>query len=163
MSSLIIAAIVVGLTIFICLLLVLIHNNQKRKKMNQLLEHFNACCAKYKLTLSSQEVLIDSILGLDGPGKKILIVNRNPGGAFQDIMIALAEVKNCSVRKTYGAIGLGELRKTKLNEYLNKIALQFEFANQRPPIEFSFYNHVEHSIYQVAELEQKARHWELII
>ena len=134
MSSLIVAAILVGITVIICFLLVWIHNKEKRKKMDKLFERFRASGVENKISFSSQELLTDSILGLDGVGRKI-----------------------------YGSIRVGELKKRKLNEYLDKIVLHFEFANSKPPVEVCFYKHVDHSIYHLAELEQKARHWELVI
>jgi len=131
--------------------------------MNQLLKRFRATGEKNNLSFSSQELLTDSILGLDGVGRKILILNKNQNGELEDVVINLDEIKNCSVRKIYGSIRVGELKKRKLNEYLDRIVLHFEFANNKPPVEICFYKHVDHSIYNLSELEQKARHWELII
>ena len=163
MSSLIVAAILVGITVIICFLLVWIHNKEKRKKMDKLFERFRASAVENKISFSSQELLTDSILGLDGVGRKILILNKDQNGELEDVVINLDEIKNCSVRKVYGSIRVGELKKRKLNEYLDKIVLHFEFANSKPPVEVCFYKHVDHSIYHLAELEQKARHWELVI
>ncbi len=126
--------------------------------MNQLLNHFSELGSEYKLNFSSQAILKDCVIGLDGVHRKLLILSSdNP---FNYELIDLNDVKYCSVKKIYGTINVGALKDKKLDQYLQKIILCFEFKTQRQPIEVAFYGHIDNHIYQAAELEQKAKDWE---
>jgi hypothetical protein len=161
MSTIIVAAILVGSVAAICLLLINIHNKEKSIAMNKLLKYFSQLGTENNLSFSSQEILKDSVLGLDGVHRKILVVTKEDG-YFGSFIIDLNQVINCSVKKIYGTIEVGDLKKHKLDQYLEKIVLHFE-VNHKPSVEIVFYNHFENHIYEVLELEQKAKYWETIL
>lgn len=161
MSTLLIAAILIGSVVAICFLLISIHNKHKREAMNNLLKNFSHLGIENGLSFSSQELLKNSILGLDGVHRKILVV-RNEEDFFDSFIIDLNQVKNCTVKKIYGTINVGDLKNHKLEQYLEKIILHFEL-NGKPSVEIIFYQHFENHIHETLELEQKARHWESIL
>lgn len=161
MSTIIVAAILVGSVVAICLLLISNHNKHKREAMNNLLKHFSQLGSENNLNFSSQEVLNNCILGLDGVNRKILVVAKEDG-FYSSFIINLNEVKNCTVKKVYGTIKVGDLKDHRLDQYLEKIILHFEF-NRRPSVEILFYKNHENHIYEMQELEQKAKHWEAIL
>jgi hypothetical protein len=158
MSTLIIAAIIIGSVIAICLLLINVHNKHNREAMNQLLKHFSQLGAENNLNFSSQEILKNGILGVDGVRRKVLVVTREDN-FFGSLIIDLKEVRNCTVKKNYGTINAGDLKTRKLEQYLDKIVLHFDL-NDKPPVEILFYKHFDSHIFEALELEQKARHWE---
>jgi hypothetical protein len=161
MSAILVAAILVGVVVAICLLLISIHNKHKREAMNNLLKHFSQLGTENNLNFSGQEVLNNCVLGLDGVNRKILVVTREDG-FYTSFMIDLNEVKSCTVKKLYGTIRVGDLKHHKLDQHLEKIVLQFEF-NRKPSVEIVFYNNADNHIYEIQDLEQKARHWEAIL
>ncbi|MFL5786750.1 MAG: hypothetical protein ACJ748_01745 [Flavisolibacter sp.] len=161
MSTIIIAAIIVGSVVFISLLLISIHNKEKRIAMNNLLKYFNQLGTENDFNISSQEILNSCILGLDGVHRKILVVTKEDGylGSF---IIDLNQVKTCLIKKIYGTINQDDLKKHKMDQFLEKITLHFDL-NNKPSVEIVFYNHFENHIYEAYELEQKAKHWEIIL
>jgi len=161
MSTLIVAAILVGSVVLICFLLISIHNKHKREAMNNLLKHFSQLGTENNLSFSSQEVLNNCVLGLDGINRKILVVIRE-GELFSSFLIDMNEVKSCTVKKIYGSINVGDLKDHKLEQYLDKIILLFEY-NSKPSVEIVFYKNHHNHIYETQELEQKAKHWEAIL
>ena len=161
MSSLFVAAILVGSVAAICILLVSIHNKHKREAMNKLLKHFSQSGTENNLGFSSQEILNHCVFGLDGVNRKILVVTREDD-YYGSFIIDLNEVKNCKVKKTYGAIKADDLKDHKLEQYLEKIVLQFELHG-KPSVEIVFYKNFDNHIYETQELEQKAKHWEAIL
>lgn len=163
MSTLIVAGILVAGVAGICLLLISINNKQKLKYMNQLLHHFSESGTKNNLVFSSQEVLPDCILGLDGVHRKLLLVNRTGEDEFVINLIHLDEVKSCSVKKHYAAIPAGTLKSKRLEQLLETVVLHFELVNNKPPTEIAFYKHPDHHIYQLKELEQKAKDWATLL
>ena len=161
MSSVFVAAILVGSLVAICLLLIGIHNKHKREAMNRILKHFSQLGTENNLSFSSHELLSNCILGLDGMNRKILVVTRedNYYGSF---IINLDEIKSCTVKKVYGTIKVGDLKNHKLEQYLKKIVLHFEL-HQKLPVEIVFYKNLDNHIYETQELECKAKHWEAIL
>lgn len=161
MSTILVAAIVVGFIIAVCLLLIGIHNKHKREAMNNILKHFSQLGTENNLSFSSQELLHHCVLGLDGVNRKILVVTKEES-SYGWFIIDLNEVKNCSVKKSYGTIKVGDLKDHKLEQHLEKIVLHFELY-RKPSVEIVFYKNFDNHIYETQELEQKARHWEAIL
>ena len=58
---------------------------------------------------------------------------------------------------------MGTLKRKMTEEHIEKIVLQFEMKNEKGNIEIPFFVFSVNHIYQLAELEQKARHWEAIL
>lgn len=161
MSSLIVAAIIVGSVVGICLLLISVHNKHNREAMNNLLKYFSQLGIENDLNFSSQEILKNCVLGLDGVQRKILVVQREDD-SFGSFIIDLHEVKNCTVKKVYGTINVGDLKKGKLEQYLEKIVLHFDL-NNNSSVEIVFYKHFENHLLEALELEQKAKSWDAIL
>lgn len=161
MSTIIVAIILVGSVAAICFLLISIHNKQKRSAMNRLLKHFSQLGTGNDLNFSSQEVLNNCILGVDGIHRKVLVVTREDG-FFSSFIVDLNRIKTCSVKKIYGTIRAGDLKSHKLEQYLEKITLHFEMADGTS-VQIPFYKHFENPIHESSALEQKARHWETIL
>ena len=158
MPTLIVAAILFIAIIIICLLLLSIANQQKNKRMNKVLKHFSRLGTAYNLSFSSQEVLSNVIIGLDGINRKILILESTET-TFHDYVIDLNEVKHCSIKKYYGHIKPGGLKNHHMESFLEKICLHFEFLNGRESKEIVFYNHMDNHTYQLSVLQQKALNW----
>ncbi|NTS41112.1 hypothetical protein HRG84_09335 [Flavisolibacter sp. BT320] len=130
--------------------------------MQHLLHRFSELGSGNNLTFSSQEILHDCIIGLDGVNRKILVAQSMDGSITHTELIDLFEVKTCSVIRRYGSIKSGELRAKKLETYLESIALHFEREAQ-PPIEIPFYRHRKNSLHEIERLDKKARHWEMLL
>jgi hypothetical protein len=161
MSTLLVAAIIVGFIVSICFLLIGIHNKHKREAMSKILKHFSHLGSENNLSFSSQELLNHCIIGLDGVNRKILVVTKE-GSYYGSFIIDLNEIKTCTVKKIYGAIAGGDLKGRKLEQYLEKIVLHFEMYG-KPSVEIVFYRNFDNHIYEVQELEKKAKHWETIL
>src|SRR5689334_17409469 len=108
MSNLIVAAIIIGTITAICFLLITIANKQKNKRMNSIMKKFSNLGTTYNLSFSSQEVLGNVIIGLDGINRKLLILEIN--SVQTDHVIDLHKVKHCTVKKYYGSIKPGGLK-----------------------------------------------------
>src|SRR6476620_8111069 len=152
MSTLIVAAILVGTIAGICLLLITIDKKDKRKRMNQRLKRFSELGSKHQLTLSSQELLKKGVIGLDGVHRKIVVLQEIDETNFNMSVIDLADVKACSVKEHYGTIKSGELKARKLASYLEQVVLHLELNNGKEPVEIPFYQNLENHASEVPEL-----------
>lgn len=131
--------------------------------MSQLLHRFSQFGSLKNLSFSSQEVLKDTVLGIDGLQRKLLIVNRLDETVYTHTVVDLAKVKACSVKKLYSAIKAGDLSNHKLDHHLQSIVLSFEMTTVETAVEVCFYRHIHDSVYSAKELEGKAKDWETIL
>ena len=163
MSSIIIAAILIGIVAFIIILLTTIHNKQKKKKTSALVTQFNHAGMENNFSFSCQEILKNSIIGLDGLQRKLLILEYREDEKHKRIhIIDLNKVKNCGLQKTFSTIPASDRNKTS-EVYLEKIQLKFDYTNQDLPAEVVFFDHINNHIYEISELEHKARNWQNIL
>jgi hypothetical protein len=162
MSTLFVAGI---LLCFLAVFIVLFTANENRKKQAQL-KRFSSLFSELgllnNLTFSSQEILKDAAIGLDGRHRKLLVLNRDSAASFRNQLVHLAEVKTCAVKKHYAG-SAAALKKSSEDRYLEKVALQFAFKNNREPVEVIFYHHINCGVYEINEMNEKARHWEVIL
>jgi hypothetical protein len=135
-----------------------IHNKQNRETMNSLLKHFSNLGTGNDLNFSSREILKDCMFGIDRIRRKILVVTREDN-FFGSFIIDLNQVENCIVKKIYKSIKSGNPKNQKIEQYLEKIVLHFELSS-RSSVEVVFYKHFDNHVYEAAELEEKAKHWE---
>ena len=161
MSNIIVAVIIIAVVILVCLLLAVVHSKQKRKAMNELLNYFRQAGTDNDFSFSSEEVLHNSVLGLDGVQRKLLLVTRE-GSIFHSSVIDVNNIRACTVKKYYGTIHAGDLRKQVLEHYLERIVLHLEPDGQSP-VEIVFYRHTDNHLFEIPELEQKARNWETFL
>lgn len=161
MSALLVAVILAGSAVAICLLLVSIDNKQKHEAMNKILKYFSQLGTENSLSFSSQEILHNCVLGIDGVHRKILVVTRE-NNYYGSFIIDINKIKECTVKKIYGTIEAGDLEDHKLDQYLERIVLYFEL-HDKPPVEITFYKNFDNNASKARELDQKARYWKTIL
>jgi hypothetical protein len=162
MSHLIVALIIVLVTIIIPSIFILIHYAKVKKRKEQMLNFFRKLGSLHNLSFTSQEILRNKIIGLDGLQRKILIAEDNKH-QYDSKIIDLGEVKTCKIKKIYNAIQTDDSQKNKPEGHLNAIVLEFNFKNENAPFALEFYKDIKHSVYEMAELESKAQHWETML
>jgi hypothetical protein len=163
MSTVLVAAILVGFLVLFIVLFTMNENRKKRNRRNQFLTHFSELASLNSLTFSKQEILKDVAIGLDGLNHKLLVVNRDGENTFSHYLVYLNDVKSCSVKKQYGTVGAAGSKKNELEPFLEKVVLQFHFKNSREPAEVAFYQHISSDIYEMKDMSEKARQWEVTL
>ena len=163
MSTIIVAAIIISVIISISLKLVSINNKQRKKTSTELLNHFSKLGTGNNLSFSSQEILENCIIGLDGIQRKLLILKKIDKDEYDSILLDLNEVKNCSKRNIYTRINIGTSKKEKFENHIEKIVLDFDFIDNRQPVQILFFEPITNHVFAMSELEQKAKKWETIL
>jgi hypothetical protein len=161
MSTIITALLIVIGAICIPLIFILINKNKNRKLNKKYLNLFGQEGAKKGLSFSSQQLLRNKIIGLDGTKQTVLVFDLE--NAANTIYIPLTTVKNCSVEKKYDSILIGTQKNAKIEPHLKSIDLEFAFKNGNEPVSISFYNGDVNSIYEMSELKAKAETWESVL
>jgi len=162
MSTILVAVIIIAVVTSISLVLVSISNKHRKQKKEKLLHQFSQLVTANSLSFTSQEILHHGIIGLDGLNKKLLILESN-GEEHSWSVIKLEEVKTCNVKRIYQTINAGTLKKPVMEEHLEKIVLRFELKDEKSRIDVPFFVFSENHIYEIAELEEKAKRWETIL
>ena len=115
--------------------------------------------SKYHLSFSSQMVIGNKLIALDGIKKSLLVLETNN----KSYIIELNKVVAVSVKKTYNSIRPGELNNKGIEEFLNTIELQFEYTNNRGTVSLSFYDCAEDDLHTLSMLERNAKNWQMIL
>lgn len=131
--------------------------------MKQIFNRISELGIMNNLRFSSQELLQNAVIALDGMQGKLLVINGIAKDKYDEALIDLDDLKSCSLKKEYGSIRVGDLKKRKLEQLLNRISLHFEFNNNKEPVEVPFYEHSGSDNLHVSEMESKARHWGIIL
>jgi hypothetical protein len=138
------------------------YKHLKAKKMKQFL-YLSEQGTKNDLSFSSQEMVGNKIIGLDGIKRKLLLLDETDGQTHLHT-IDLGEIESCTIKKNYNGIYAGELKKRKIEEFINSIVLQFDFKNaSRKPIILPFYDKAVNNAWEIKELETKARGWQTML
>lgn len=161
MSTIIIAVILIIITIVPTIAFILMNKKNEKKRNEKFLRLFNEVATKYGLSFSRQEILMTKIIGLDGSNQALLIFEFE--NANNATYIDMAEVKNCTVKKEYDSINIGNEKKTKMEEHLRSIDLKIVFKNRPESISVPFYDSRVNSIYEMAQLEAKVKEWETVL
>ena len=163
MSTIISAAIIVASVILIFKGLIFLHNKEEKRVSAAIKAYYNGLAIEYNLTVSNHEILKDTILGLDEICEKLLIVESVETGKYKWHIIDLSGVKNCVVIKDYKSFYSNESKGNATERYVDQIMLQFEFIEEKEPVEINFYKHILNHISDMPQSEQTARKWEGMI
>jgi hypothetical protein len=161
MSTFITAAIVILSTIGLTLLFIFINKRNNSKRNKALIHFFNQAGTDYGLAFSSQEVLKNKIIGLDGLHQTLSVYDFLH--SHDIIHIPLSAVNSCMLKKKYETIQFGNESANDTEQQLRSINLEFTFNNNRDPVSVSFYDSSINTIYEMAELEEKTKNWETIL
>lgn len=134
-----------------------------RRRTSEILENFSMFGTENNISYSSQEILHDCIIGLDGINRKLVVLQQVGPYSYDWNIIDLDDVQNCIVKTTYRNIRAGELKGRSIEDYLQKINLRFEFIQNKQAFEIPFFDHEVHKGMKVSELNRKAKSWQIIL
>ena len=118
--------------------------------------------SKFHLSFSNYVTLGNKIIGLDVIKRKLLIAEKKDG-LFRPYFIELNKVSVITVQKIYNSIKAGDLKKRRIEEFLQSIRLQLEFENGENTIVLPFYERTIDDIHNLNWLESKARNWQMML
>jgi len=158
MSSIVIASLFILFLALIILVLVSLNNRHRRKLAGDLVGHFNELSERDNLSFTRKEIMENFVVGLDESCKKLFVVRRT-GDRYDSQIIDLKEIRKCSMKKLYKSINMGTVKKKRYESRFDKIVLEFNYFDNRNPIEIPFYESGVDHLSDKADLEQKAGSW----
>ncbi len=161
MPTIITGVILITATAALIILLLCINRQYSNKRMKELMNTFTEAATQQGFNFSSNEVLKDKIIGLDGKDKRLLVFDFLHKESTTTIR--LSDIKECALQKEYMDVNYGSEKKADVEKTLRKIALQLRFKKPVEAISLSFYDNTLHTVYEMKELESKAKNWEMAI
>lgn len=159
MSTIITSLIIIALIVAIVFVFKMINKIHLKKVKDKLISSLSHAGTKHELSFTSQELLRDKVIGVDGIHRKFVVVNEQE----ECIIVNLEEVKNCRFQKNYGQVHYGEGANRHVENRLATISLLFEHERNNKIVQVHFYDHTVHSFSEADALEAKARDWEVIL
>lgn len=111
---------------------------------------------------SKHEIFGNLSLSLDIIGRRLMIsgiVNR----IRRSFQIQLNATRRISIKKVYMNIYVGQLKKRRLEEFLEAIYLQFEFLDGRQALHLPVFDRALDNLNDLPETEKKALYWQDIL
>lgn len=161
MSTLLVALIIIAIIAGISFFLIYTSKQHQKKKTTKLLSTCNHIALEHNLNFSSQEVSTSRVIGVDGISRKLLLVEYK-GEELVHTLIHLEDVKKCLVKKNFNQLSI-TTGGSKGESYLQSITVELSFWKNRDSFEISFYDNISNHIYEISELEYKARDWEKML
>jgi hypothetical protein len=118
--------------------------------------------SRYNLSFSSQLVLGDKLIALDGVRKCLLVIQTDKE-VSQPTLIDLNKVSAVTVRKNYGRINQGELKNRAIDEFLERVDLHFLFRNNSESLVLPFYDSERDDEKDRGKLARNAKNWQMIL
>jgi hypothetical protein len=159
MSTVIISAIFIAAIVLIFFAFSFINKRNIKKKNQKLLSQFSHAGTSHGLSFSSQEILRNKIIGLDGIHRKFVMVNEKE----ECKVVALDEVKKCEVVKFFETYKMGDPKNNDTERHLTSIELLFQFKKNNDPVSIAFYDNMIHPVYEAEPMEAKAKDWEILL
>jgi hypothetical protein len=95
--------------------------------------------SRFNLSFSGHLAFGNKIMALDGL-KRCLFILDTGSGSGRSCIIDLNNVAIITLKKSYGSIDHGELKKKGIEEFMKRIELEFEFLDKRETIVLPFYD-----------------------
>ena len=137
------------------------HLNARKKtaKEQRLVDLFNQAGEENGLSFSSQEILRNKVIGLDGIHRKFVVVNDQE----KVLILNLDEIKKCYLQKnmeTYSRLGE---KSSGYEMFVKSIVLNFTYNNNKNVESVGFFDYLLHPVAEEKIMEGKAKDWEMIL
>jgi hypothetical protein len=157
------SAIMLGTLLAFYCFFILIEKQRIKRRLRSFLKYFSITGSKLGLSFSSQEILKNCVIGLDGKNRKLLIIYDLANGSNNQYLVNLDEVRSVNAEVIATNVGPGGAYELYEIKKVSAVLLSFDFNDGKEIIKIYFYNEDENDPVELPELEQKARDWESIL
>lgn len=155
MHDILIALLLLAPIVIVIAILKRSHKNQKKKRQDQLNAYLAHVAAQEALTPSFEKHLVHQMIVLDEANRKLLVIDQK-GGSFSHELFLLDEIRNVRLF-THTDVSLPAGKDGKSENFTTAIGVELITGKTGASKFLTLYDHVEHNIYQMSELEAEAR------
>ena len=159
MSTLIVSLVIIAVVVLLIMGFGFISKRNRNAKEQRFINLFNKAGEENGLSFSSQEVLRNKIIGLDGLNRKFVVVNENEVSR----VISIDDVRKCSMQKNLETYTRTDEKSSGYEMFVKSIFLQFDFKDKRPTETVIFYDNLLQPQAEEKQMEAKAKDWEIIL
>lgn len=159
MSTLIVSLVIIAGVVLLIMGFGFINKRNRKSKEQKFINLFNKAGEENGLSFSSQEVLRNKIIGLDGLNRKFVVVNENEVSR----VISIDDVRKCSMQKNLETYTRTDEKSSGYEMFVKSIFLQFDFKDKRPAETIVFYDNLLQPQAEEKQMEAKAKDWEIIL
>ena len=134
------------------LLIILIYKLRPVRKLKDLLTGYTSAVHDFNLSISKNDLLGNSIIGLDDAKNKVLFVKHNKNKR-EGVLVDLKDIKNSTIKQIYKP-------KSERIPEVKSIALQLNFKNGINPILLPFYDDKTDTRSDVSERADQVIEWQ---
>lgn len=156
MSSTLIITIILLMLVMICLVLIFLNKQAKKKHTGLISNRFTRISSAHSLSLSGTDQIVNGMIGIDYDANKLIVIQDQ-----NDTVIGIDSLKTCRKQKKWLHIPADNNNKSET--HLEKIVLSCTAVMDKGPVDIVFYEYRYNSIFQMQELDQRADYWELLI
>ncbi len=161
MATSIYVLIITALVLTPIIVIYLLGRREKARESKALLQHFHKTAALYQLSISSEDVLLHGIIGLDAQNRTLLFVEQMDVFVLPPVLIHLDEVRSCMLVKN---LQVSESNSFSSNSggSAREICLHLDLYD-RSPVQFLFYRQGEDERRSRSRMETKASQWQALL
>ena len=156
MSEIVVALLLLAPVLLVVLLLINSRKRQKKKTQEKLSAYLRGIADQVGIKYSFQKELIHQIVIIDESSRKILVIDHREHPLSHE-QFSLDFIKTLRVVNLKQTIRNEQDKKAEV--ITTQIGVEIAFEKPDKEILIVFYDHIEHNIFQMAELEKEA--WQL--
>lgn len=160
--SLFVEILVIATGIAVSLVVVSLHWYRRQTKTGKFPASFKDAAAAFSLSVTKQEVLGNRVIGIDEKNNNVLFLEAR-GSKRAGYLVGLEEIKNCVVKREYGAIPADSINNSSLESFVNRIALKLEYKNGTEPTVLTFYDSATDGENEIQERAEQAKAWQALL
>ena len=154
MSEIVIALLLIVPVLLVIAVLSYSHKKKKQKKQDKLSAYVDEVMDQPGLKPTCQKNLVHQLILIDENLRKILVFNHHEDLSHQQLSLDyLKTVKVVTLKETIKA----DDQSKKVEVITKQIGVELFFEKPEKKIFLVVYDHIEHNIFQMADLEKEAR------
>jgi hypothetical protein len=155
MSEIVIALLLIIPVVLVIAILSYSHKKQKGKKKNKLFAYLQEVTSQSGFKPNFQKHLVHHLVLVDEKLRKILVVH-HPENNLSHEQFSLDYIRSAKVVNLKESIP-GDDQNKKAEVITTQIGVEISFEKPEKEVFLVVYDHIEHNIFQMADLEKEAR------
>ena len=140
-----------------------IRSRQQRARVRQILSQFAHLASFHALRFSSQEILAGGAIGVDGIGRRILLLIGDGNKPWKTYLLHFSDVRRCCIERSYRPSMRRAGKKVVHEKALSKIVLRFDLRSAEDAVEIVFYDVDTNRPAELHALSRRAFAWQVIL
>jgi len=163
MMTIIAAIILIAFITAFLFLIMQLKNKDSNREHAELVRRFRKLAGDHDLSIIDEEILDNLAIGLDDEQRKFVVLRRVSRNNYESTVVDLNDVASSKKREVYGRVYPEKYAVLNDVVQLERILLELEFEDQRPPMQITFYDFIANAHQEIGEMKKRVRRWEVLL